>query len=133
MRLEDIKDGMLLQVRDGSKYYYIKDRMFRLEDRNKHNHYRINGFYDDDLKCGYDNNFDIMKIYYMDELLWERKTDWSKVPFGAEVRAWDDKEKVVGRFLCYNKSHKAYPFLVFVEDEKEANLYEHCELVKEVI
>ena len=87
MKLEDIKDGMLLQVRDGTKYYYIKDRMFRLEDRNKHNYYRVNGFYDADLKCVYDNNFDIMKIYYMDQLLCARKTDWSKFPSCAKLIA----------------------------------------------
>ena len=134
MNRKDFKDGMLLQVRDGSKYYYLKGKMFYWADNNEYGDYFVSSFYyDDDLKCARDKNLDIMKIHYMDKLLWERKTDWSKVPFGAEVRAWDDKEKVVGRFLCYNKSHKAYPFLVFVEDEKEANLYEHCELVEEVI
>ena len=131
MKLEDIKDGMLLQVRDGSKYYYIKERMFHLEDRNKHNYYRVNGFYDTDLKCAYDNNFDIMKIYYMDELLWERKTDWSKVPFGAKVIAWsgDKRSKQAGRFLHYDEKGTWLKFLIFIEDTATTKWFEYCELL----
>ena len=131
MKLEDIKDGMLLQVRDGTKYYYIKDRMFRLEDRNKHNYYRVNGFYDADLKCVYDNNFDIMKIYYMDELLWERKTDWSKVPFGTKVIVWsgDKRSKQTGRFLHYDEKGTWLKFLIFIEDTATTKWFEYCELL----
>ena len=34
MRVEDIKDGMLLITRDGNQYYHIKNRMFYWKDRN---------------------------------------------------------------------------------------------------
>ena len=62
-----------------------------------------------------------------------RKTDWSKVPFGTEVRAWDDKDKVVGRFLYYDKEDEESPFLVFLEFVSRAYWFDHCELIKEVI
>ena len=133
MRVKDIKDGMLLITRDGNRYYHIKNRMFYWESNNRHDYYYVSANYDDDLKCGYDSGFDIMKIYYMDKLLWERKTEWDNVPFGTKVRAWDynDKYKLVGKFIAYNEGDKKKPFLVFIEDQKDTYWFDHCELIEE--
>ena len=73
MNKKDLKDGMLLQVRDGGTYYYLKDKMFYWTGRNEYGDYFVSDFYyDNDLKCVHDKRLDIMKIYYMDELIWER-------------------------------------------------------------
>ena len=133
MNRKDIKDGMLLQVRDGGKYYYLKGKMFYWADNNKYGDYFVSGFYyDDNLKCTCDKSLDIMKIYYMDKLLWERKTDWSKVPFGTKVRAWryDGDKKQVGRLLHYDENGTRLKFLVFIENIACSKWFECCELLQ---
>ena len=134
MNRKDIKDGMLLQVRDGGKYYYLKGKMFYWADNNKYGDYFVSGFYyDDNLKCTCDKSLDIMKIYYMDELLWERGIEWDNIQFGTKVRAWDynDEYKLVGKFIAYDEDDKKKPFLVFIEDQKDTYWFDHCELIEE--
>ena len=62
----------------------------------------------------------------------EGKIDWSKVPFGAKVRAWDynDEYKLVGKFIAYDENDKKKPFLVFIEGQKDTYWFEHCELIE---
>ena len=63
-----------------------------------------------------------------------RKTDWNKVPFGTEVRAYDNEEsKYVGKFLYYDKTDEESPFLVYLEFVSRAYWFNHCELIKEAI
>ena len=46
-----------------------------------------------------------------------RATDWSKVPKGTKVRAYDNDEgpKYEGIFLCYDKVDEESPFLIYLE------------------
>ena len=64
-----------------------------------------------------------------------RETDWSKVPKGTKVRAYDNDEgpKYEGIFLCYDKVDKESPFLIYLEFASRAYWFNHCELIKEVI
>ena len=132
MNKKAIKDGMLLQLRDGSEHFYIDGKMFRWKNNKMHECIYVDAYYDADLKCSCDKSLDIMKIYYMNELLWERKTDWAAVPFGAKVRAWDynDEYKLVGKFIAYDEGDKKKPFLVFIEDQKDTYWFDHCELIE---
>ena len=132
MNRKDIKDGMLLQVRDGGKYYYLKGKMFYWADNNKYGDYFVSGFYyDDNLKCTCDKSLDIMKIYYMDELLWERGIEWDKVPFGAKVLAWTEGNdtKLEGRLLYYEGDRAELKFLVFMEDILRIRWFPYCKLL----
>ena len=131
MKLEDIKDGMLLQVRKGDTYYFIKDMMFYWKSRNIYSHYYIRDIYDNSLKCTCDKDLDIMKIYYMDELIWERGTEWDKVPFGAKVLAWteDNDTKLEGRLLYYEGDRAELKFLVFMENILRIRWFPYCELL----
>ena len=131
MRKSDLKTGMIVTLRRGVERVIIGERLFEEEE----------GFitstlknYNDDLT--YINNCkseDIMKIIYGSEIIWERKIDWNKIPFGTKVRAWDynEKTKLIGRFLTYDEDDEETPFLVFVEDEKRAYWYKHCEIIIE--
>ena len=132
MNKKAIKDGMLLQLRDGSEHFYIDGKMFRWKNNKMHECIYVDAYYDADLKCSCDKSLDIMKIYYMDELLWERTIDWSKVPFGAEVIAWSEnrRPKQVGRFLYYDKDSISLKFLVFIENIAQAKWFESCELLE---
>ena len=132
MKVKDIKDGMLLITRDGNQYYHIKNRMFYWKDKNRHEYYYVSATYDDNLKCSCDSGLDIMKIYYMDELLWKRGPEWDNIQFGTKVRAWDydDKYKLVGKFIAYDEGDEKKPFLVFIEDQKNAYWFDRCELIE---
>ena len=63
------------------------------------------------------------------------ETDWKKVPLGTKVRVWDydNESKEVGRFLCYKKNYEGdeFPFLVFIESEKNTYWFKYCEIIKE--
>ena len=129
MNKSDLKTGMIVTLRRGVERVIIGERLFEEE-----------GFitstlknYNDDLT--YINNCtseDIMKIEYGGKVIWER-VEWDKVPFGTKVRVWDDDGEVdYGRFILYDED-KGYefPFLVFVEDEKDINWFKYCEIIKE--
>ena len=133
MNKNDLKDGMKMITRDKSEYYYINNRMFYWKDKNRHEDYHVNELYHDDLTSTFDKGLDIMKIYYMDELIWERKIDWTKVPFGTKVRVWweGNKTKQVGKFLAYDDDDEELPFFVFIEHIPDTNWYGFCEIIEE--
>ena len=133
MNKSDLKDGMKIITRDKSEYYYINNRMFYWKDKNRHEDYHVNELYHDDLTSTFDKCLDIMKIYYMNELIWERKIDWTKVPFGTKVRAWweGNKTKQVGRFLAYDDDDTELPFFVFIEHIPDTDWYSFCEIIEE--
>ena len=62
-------------------------------------------------------------------------TDWKNVPLGTKVRVWDydNENKEVGRFLCYKKNYEGdeFPFLVFIESEKNTYWFKYCEIIEE--
>ena len=128
MKKSDLKTGMIVTLRRGVERIIVGERLFEEEE----------GFitsilknYNDDLT--YTNNCtseDIMKIEYGGEVIWER-VEWDKVPFGTKVRVYNEKTKLVGRFLAYDEDDEETPFLVFVEDEKRAYWYKHCEIIGE--
>ena len=74
-----------------------------------------------------------MKNEYGSEIIWERKIDWNKIPFGTKVRAWweDSKTKQVGKFLAYDDDDTELPFLVFIEHIPDTNWYGFCEIIEE--
>ena len=130
MNKSDLKNGMIVVLRRGVTRVIIGKCLVD-DDVNICN---ILENYNDDLT--HMNNCkseDIMKIIHGDKIIWERKVDWKNVPFGTKVRVWDynEKTKLVGRFLTYDEDDEETPFLVFVEDEKRAYWYKHCEIIEE--
>ena len=129
MGKNDLKNGMIVTLRRGVTRIVIGIYLF---DEQGDATGTLN-CYNNDLT--YINNCtseDIIKIEYGGEIIWERRVEWENVPFGAKVKVWDDDEedKLVGRFIYYNEGY-AYPFLVFVESEKNTNSFRYCEIIKE--
>ena len=129
MRKSDLKNGMIVTLRRGAERVIIGRFLFDEEGTITS---KLD-YYNDDLT--YTNNCtseDIMKIKYGGKVIWER-VEWDKVPFGTKVRVWDynEKTKLIGRFLTYDEDDEETPFLVFVEDEKRAYWYKHCEIIGE--
>lgn len=132
MKKSDLKNGMIVTLRRGAERVIIGRFLFNEEGTiiSKLD------YYNDDLT--YTNNCtseDIMKIEYGSETIWERKVDWSEVPFGTKVRAWDyeNENKQVGRFLDYDdRDDGELPFFVFIEDPMaKAWWFKNCEIIKE--
>lgn len=129
MNKSDLKDGMIVKLRKGVTRVVIGKYLF---DEQGFTH-RLDNYNNDLTHINNCKNEDIMKIEYGDKIIWERGVEWENVPFGTKVRVWDDDEeddKLVGRFIYYEEGYE-FPFLVFVEDEKEAYWYRYCEIIEE--
>ena len=129
MNKNDLKNGMIVVLRRGVTRVIIGKYLVD-DDVNICN---ILENYNDDLT--HMNNCtseDIMKIEYGGKVIWERGVEWENIPFGTEVKVWDDdRDKLVGRFLAYDDDDTELPFLVFIENDNEANWYSHCEIIEE--
>ena len=129
MNKSDLKDGMIVTLRRRVDRDIIGRFLFNEEGATT----STLDYYNDDLT--YTNNCtseDIMKIEYGGKVIWERGVEWENIPFGTEVKVWDDdRDKLVGRFLAYDDDDTELPFLVFIENDNEANWYDHCEIIEE--
>lgn len=141
MKKSNLKNGMVVEYRNGERRIVINDKILGLYG---HNEFK---YYNDDLTSVTRDELDIVKVFKSQcislvpllstdrelDLLWEREpvVDWSKIPFGTEVECWDDEGEIyTGRYLEFNGEEETYPHLVFV-DKYSATLWEHCRLVKE--
>ena len=128
MNKKDLKDGMIVTLRRGDERVIIGECLF-----NEQGPTATLTYYNDDLTSMHNvRSDDIMKIEYGGEIIWERETEWDNMPFGTKVRAWDynDKYKLVGKFIAYDEDDKKKPFLVFIEDQKDTYWFDHCELIE---
>lgn len=143
MKKNELKDGMLLELRDGDRFILVNNLMLG------NTWYDLNS-YNSDLTDACNRKYDIVKIYEIFagysinhilipntvdgiKLLWERKeVDWSKVAFGTKVKVWDfvGDEICEGKFIRCNDSEDLYKFDVFVEDE-ESMSWRNCELIED--
>ena len=130
MKKSDLKTGMIVTFRRGVERVIIGERLFEEEGFITSTLERYNNDLTHMNNC---KNEDIMKIEYGSEIIWERKIDWNKIPFGTKVRAWweDSKVKYTGRFLAYDDNDTELPFLVFIEHIPDTNWYGFCEIIEE--
>lgn len=147
MKKSDLKDGMVLEVREGDKFILINNLLIgnTWYELDKYNGVLIN----EDKHLSDKRSLDIVKIYeisdgyrvrdilepgkeYGLELLWERKEiDWRNVTFGTKVRCWTNgDEKVEGKFLAHIEG-KGFPFRIYANGHLYAG--EHCELIEELV
>lgn len=133
MNKSDLKTGMIVTLRSGAERvlvgeYFVEESYADVDCTN------LLYNYNDDLtyinNC---NSEDIMKIEYGGKVIWERGTEWKKVPFGTKVRAWweGNEVKQVGKFLAYDDDDTELPFLVFIEHIPDTNWFEYCEIIEE--
>lgn len=136
MNKSDLKDGMMLKLRNDNMYSLLHGYLLELTLNDT---YKIIASMDD-----YDDEFnnlvtilskpfvkDIMKIYDKDmNVLWERKdVDWSKVEVGTKVMVKFnfDEEYQEGTFICINDNGK------FLTYDKRAGIlhWKYCKLAEE--
>ena len=152
MKKSDLKDGMVVETRDGIKYLIrtLKngDKILSAMDR----WLGLDDGYDEDLNDDCFKDLDIVKIFTTNEfvlssvfnenslnLIWERKReiDWSKVPTGTPVQVidWqDDFNDFTGKdiFIKYEPKLIKYPFIVAENFEREATSYKYCRIHPDV-
>ena len=129
MNKSDLKNGMIVTLRRGVTRVIIGIYLF---DEQGDTTGTLNCYNNDLTYINNCNSEDIMKIEYGGKVIWERGVEWENIPFGTEVRVWDsDRNKLVGRFLAYDDDDEESPFLVFIENDNEANWYDHCEIIEE--
>ena len=151
MKKSDLKSGMVVELRKGTRFMYINDYLY-----NEMHEYNISHYNDDLIHVQNVRICDVVKVFKIDrsklkcqfknitlyelltdeflELIWQRdEVDWSKVPFGTKVRVWDyaGDTKYDGRFLSYCEEHEN-SFHVFLHEDCYG-AFRHCELAEEPI
>lgn len=134
MNKSDLKDGMIVELRNGEELHILHDLLLR-KDANMYIGVSSLYGYDRDLlmlnKCSEE---DIIKVFdAQNNLVWERKeVDWSKVPFGTKVICWNtyngkDSKRFEGRFIKYDQLNTGC--LVYVKGITDI-LWGNCELAE---
>lgn len=75
MKKSDLKNGMIFQIRYGTKYYIVLNEIYTLDNSVSYtgSFYNIMKYYKEDLKYDGTTNNDIMYVYDSDgNLIWER-------------------------------------------------------------
>lgn len=137
MNKRDLRDGMMLKLRNNNIYSLLHGNLLELKVNNNYKIIASMHDYNDKFEnCNINLDdpsiLDVMNIYDKDlELLWERKgVNWDKVPFGTKVACWNDiNNKFEGRFLGYNDGTNVYAVFVSVDRVTD---WKYCELVEEV-
>lgn len=148
MKKSDLKDGMIVEYRNGLRRLVLGDRLL-----GKQGNANIEE-YGEDLKNKHfygESAIDIVKVYTIESslcvsiesiflngslnLIWERdkEIDWSKVPFGTKVITSDcsDFEGALENeyiFVGYKEDLKRYPFIVALNLDKGATSFRYCKI-----
>lgn len=113
MELKDLKNGTIVEYRNGWKRVYMDEKLYEMEFDNKiFSNECSNIHYHNNLKARGNKNLDIMKIYkdFRGELIWERKEeekekkiDWSKVKVDTllKVKFFGSDKEVFRYFAKY--------------------------------
>lgn len=140
MDKSDLKDGMIVEYKNGKRRLFINNILLDTNNYNNLDNYR------EDLTNEFIDDHDIVKIFEFKEgaledvlykfklkLIWERKEmDWKNVPFGTRVRVWDDEEEYEGKFLEYYKEddYDKSPYMVYITGSNDF-WWKNCELIEE--
>ena len=139
MKKSDLKDGMIVEYRNGNRRMVLRDELLGVEI------YNGLEYYYEDLTNKSNEMLDIVEVFEFErgslksvlssknlKSIWKRRnTNWSEVPFGARVRCWDGEamEKLEGLFLEYIPYDDfGYKFRVYTGEYNPIE-YEYCELI----
>lgn len=156
MTKKDLKDWMIVELRNGTRYIYCSQNDGFFVTFNV----RVNlSNFDDNLKWKYtDRNFDVMKIYknkntfYLSndifkdenlELIWERDDiDWDKIEVDTPILVSDNGENWYHRYFAKYENGNIFTFVDgrtswSVEDYKTNDLnpfltWRYAKLIKEI-
>ena len=131
MNKNELKNGDELILRNGDVIYHLNGTLYEMRDNG--DMYTIKDYaFDDDLKHYENCDFDVVKVVYEDEIVFERSVDWNEVAMGTPVIAWDDgiDELYEGKFIYYDPNDDEIKFLALVTYEREdedGNIFEETD------
>lgn len=150
MKKSDLKDGMVVETRGGSKYL-----IRTLENGNKvlsamEKWLMLDDGYNEDLTDDTFKDLDIVKVFKTNgtclntvfeernlTLIWqeEREIDWSKVPKWTKVIAKDFKEHQGSEmlFIMHEPKIKEYPFIVIDSQKGLVGSYKYCRIHPDIV
>lgn len=130
MEKSDLKDGMFLLLRNGKKRAYFSSRIYTISANDGILCAASNlEYYNEELNHISNKDFDVMKVLYDDEIIWER-TDWREIPVGAPVlvRDMEEEEWKKAKFITYyDNKHTSYPYRALVSFGND-NCFRFCKL-----
>lgn len=143
MNKKDLKDGMIVRLRNGICYCILhNDILKKDEEEGKYEIIMNLNKYNDDMTFDKDEILDIMKVYDFNmKILWKRKEiDWSKVPHDTKVLVAiinyeNDEEWTKRYFESYNPEDE-YPFRTYIAgqtswtSEGEHSKWKYCKLAE---
>ena len=133
MNKNELKNGDELILRNGYVIYHLNGTLYQMrEDK-----YLIpisEKTFDNELRNIVNNEFDVMKVVYEDEIVFDRGIDWNEVDMGTPVIVWDDGiEKLYeGKFIYYDPHDYEIKFLALVTYEREdedGNIFEETDAI----
>ena len=147
MKKSDLKDGMVVELRKGTRLMLINDYL-----HNEMHEYNFNNYNEYLIHHRNVNILDIVKVYIIDisnikemfksiklkdmladeflKLIWEREkeVDWSKVPVGTIVKVSDDKIEWFNAYFI-KKSSPITAFYVISAEGKLSD-WSYCKLAE---
>lgn len=143
MEKSDLKDGMIVEYKDGKFGLKLGTRII-----SQNEHLELEDL-EENLTT--ENELDVIvriyesvNVYFFSEindknklkLIWERprEIDWSKVPFGTKVVASDFEESLKRKyiFVVYKEELEKYPFIVAEVLDGEAVSFRYCKIHPDV-
>ena len=130
MNKNELKNGDELILRNGDVIYHLNGTLYQMKEDESLIPISERTF-NDDLRNIVNNEFDVMKVVYEDEIVFDRGIDWNEVDMGTPVIVWDDGiEKLYdGKFIYYDPHDYEIKFLALVTYERE---YDDGNIVEEV-
>ena len=132
MNKSDLKDGMIVELRNGEELYILHSLLLR-KDANMYIGTSTLLEYNDDLTNKFEPNENIIKIFDAQRnVLWESdEIDWTKVPFGTKVICWNNEyESYEGKLLKYSPD-RDYPFMLYYINN-DVSSFKYCELIEDI-
>jgi len=141
LKLNDLKNGMELKLRNGFNYFLIKGEIISIPNITRFTGNAIAtgdicilgdlGEYKNDFTHRFRSEYDIMKIYLGEQLIWERvEVEFlNNLKFGDKIEILNEENKWTKvRFIKYDEFAKSY--YVYNEMTNSCNFYDKARLIQ---
>ena len=131
MNKSDLKDGMIVKLRNGEKEIVFMNKLYGMYGKNLNAIDDLNS-YNKDLYhtlIEHGKNLDIIKVSYDNKILWEREEiDWRNVPVGTKVLVSDcNKNWHEEYFVRYETQSCKFKT---INDSNAIHNWKYCKLIE---
>lgn len=148
MKKSDLKDGMVVELRKGTRLMLINDYL-----HNEMHEYNFNNYNEYLIHHQNVNILDIVKVYIIDisnikemfksiklkdmladeflKLIWEREeVDWDKVPVGTKVLVSDNENNWYEHLFIDYRNNEDFKFKCIDAKSKQIHNWKYCKLAE---